>query len=349
MEFGSLNTLRKDNLLVNEETLAQWLFECISGLDFMATKNLIHCDIKPENILISLNFHAKITDFGNARPNNGSRDRAFLGTYDYCAPEIFFNRQHNPLHLRPLPKGDFNLDTWSLGITFFEVISHKLPWWMPRDENLEAEVEQAVISGHNSIFQFGCPEIHSVNFRLSTGLKSFIRRKLMRFDPRGRLNPSQLLNDPYVIWLRTHLLPLVTPRILNSNSAPMRTPLRSYIDLRGEVTELTDQLNDSESRRNQVAAARDLLQTELNQAQTQHIATDVERGRKLNENRQLFTQAKADRDLLTTQLDKLTEERETAKAESLTANLEHHTALHSLETVKTNFKKQATSWLKLRS
>ncbi len=362
MEFGSLHTLRKDNLLVNEETLAQWLFENLSGLAFLETKNIIHCDIKPENILISLNFHAKITDFGNARPNNGSRARAFLGTYDYCAPEIFFNRQHNPLHLRPLPNGDFNLDTWSLGITYFEVISHKLPWWMPRDENSEAETEQAVISGHNSIFQFGCPEIHSVNFRLSTGLKSFIRRKLMRFDHRGRLNPTQLLNDPYVIWLRTHLLPHVTPRILNANSAPIRTPLRSYTDLRGEVSELTDQLNDSEAGRNQVAASRDLLQTELNQAQTQHLATDVERGRKLNENRQQLTQARADRDLLTShlekmteerenakaestqsnaardlltsQLDKVAEERETARAESLTANLERDTALHNLENAK---------------
>ena len=362
MEFGSLHTLRKDNLLVNEETLAQWLFENLSGLAFLETKNIIHCDIKPENILISLNFHAKITDFGNARPNNGSRARAFLGTYDYCAPEIFFTRQHNPLHLRPLPNGDFNLDTWSLGITYFEVISHKLPWWMPRDENSEAETEQAVISGHNSIFQFGCPEIHSVNFRLSTGLKSFIRRKLMRFDHRGRLNPTQLLNDPYVIWLRTHLLPHVTPRILNANSAPIRTPLRSYTDLRGEVSELTDQLNDSEAGRNQVAASRDLLQTELNQAQTQHLATDVERGRKLNENRQQLTQARADRDLLTShlekmteerenakaestqsnaardlltsQLDKVAEERETARAESLTANLERDTALHNLENAK---------------
>ena len=132
MVFGSLHTLRKYNLLVCEDTIAQFIVECLNGLSFMAVKNLIHSDLKPENILISLNFHIKISDFGNADPKNGSPASDYLGTYEYCAPEVFFTRQYNPLHLRPLPKGDFNLDTWSLGISFFEIISHRLPWWMPK-------------------------------------------------------------------------------------------------------------------------------------------------------------------------------------------------------------------------
>ncbi len=47
MPFGSLASLSKENLIVNEETFTIWIVESLRGLDFLGNQQLIHTDIKP--------------------------------------------------------------------------------------------------------------------------------------------------------------------------------------------------------------------------------------------------------------------------------------------------------------
>ncbi len=55
MEFGALN-----------ETIARTLFhQMISALSYLHSKNIIHRDIKPQNILFDEHYNIKIADFGN--------------------------------------------------------------------------------------------------------------------------------------------------------------------------------------------------------------------------------------------------------------------------------------------
>jgi serine/threonine protein kinase len=55
LEFGALN-----------ETIARTLFhQMISALSYLHSKNIIHRDIKPQNILFDERYNIKLADFGN--------------------------------------------------------------------------------------------------------------------------------------------------------------------------------------------------------------------------------------------------------------------------------------------
>ena len=66
------------------------ILEVGSALHFAHQRQLIHRDVKPENILLDGNFHAKLADFDlvwAADTTGGTRSRAGMGTYVYAAPE----------------------------------------------------------------------------------------------------------------------------------------------------------------------------------------------------------------------------------------------------------------------
>lgn len=55
----------------------------------MHSKNIIHWDLKPENIFLDKNNIVKIGDFGwSWELISGENNKTFCGTYEYMAPEI---------------------------------------------------------------------------------------------------------------------------------------------------------------------------------------------------------------------------------------------------------------------
>ncbi len=58
--FFHLNKLR----LFSEETARFYFSEILIGLDYLHSKNVVYRDIKPENILVDIDGHIRIADFG---------------------------------------------------------------------------------------------------------------------------------------------------------------------------------------------------------------------------------------------------------------------------------------------
>ena len=56
----------------------------------MHTQNVVYRDIKPENILLGIDGHAKIADLGLAKPNmtKGELAYSFCGSPEYMSPEM---------------------------------------------------------------------------------------------------------------------------------------------------------------------------------------------------------------------------------------------------------------------
>ena len=106
-----------------------WLFPQMCGLEALHEMKILHCDLKPDNILVSPDGHLMISDFGLSmswldprfrdRPLHDLRNRKLVGTDGYMAPEIVSAFVDPDM---PLP-GNFGFaaDIWSLGIIFAEL------------------------------------------------------------------------------------------------------------------------------------------------------------------------------------------------------------------------------------
>ena len=95
MEYVSGITLTEymNNNTVSREQKKTILQQIASALDFIHSRKLIHRDIKPDNIMISINGEAKILDLGIATPLIDTKyeqtDTSFCGTAHYIAPELW--------------------------------------------------------------------------------------------------------------------------------------------------------------------------------------------------------------------------------------------------------------------
>lgn len=94
-----------------------------STIDFVHRKNIIHRDIKSENILLPKEGGIKVIDFGLARDYGDGASQSitktgeFLGTAEYMAPEIILAQQVTAL-----------CDVYALGCLFYEVLSGHYPF-----------------------------------------------------------------------------------------------------------------------------------------------------------------------------------------------------------------------------
>ncbi|NQT13632.1 MAG: serine/threonine protein kinase [Planctomycetes bacterium] len=106
------------------ERAAGYVRQAAEGLAHAHRRNMIHCDVKPANLLVSEQDVVKILDMGMARligrgADSGSeKDDRLLGTVDYLAPEQAMES----------PDLDHRVDVYSLGCTFYFLLTGRPPF-----------------------------------------------------------------------------------------------------------------------------------------------------------------------------------------------------------------------------
>jgi len=125
MEKGSLNKLigRKGDIHIN--TIWKIFRELIIGLEYLHEKaRVIHCDIKPDNLLLNKRNHLKISDFGISQELNDDDTIRVLsnGSPYFMAPELSNNSEH--FH-RGKP-----IDIWSSGVTLYYMVFKTFPFYV---------------------------------------------------------------------------------------------------------------------------------------------------------------------------------------------------------------------------
>jgi serine/threonine-protein kinase len=126
MEYCTGGTIR--DLLEQKEELTlrhklQLIQDILSALDHAHRKQIIHCDIKPENILLvptATSWQAKITDFGIAQlaaeTGNPNFGKGYTGSPAYMAPERFYGK------VSPAS------DLYAVGVVFYELFAGERPF-----------------------------------------------------------------------------------------------------------------------------------------------------------------------------------------------------------------------------
>lgn len=102
------------------ETVVSILTQLFDALSLCHSKNVIHRDLKPQNVMITAEGAVKILDFGIARMTaltDLTQTGTSLGSPEYMAPELFATNAYEP-----------RSDLYAVGVMTYEMLSGELPF-----------------------------------------------------------------------------------------------------------------------------------------------------------------------------------------------------------------------------
>ena len=111
-----LQIINKQGITKHSELI---FYQLINGLEYLHNKNIIHCDIKPANILFSKNFILKIADFGSSFYLKDKKDHDIRGTLLYLPPDLFesyINKTNG--------SNTYESDIWSCGMVLYNILTN---------------------------------------------------------------------------------------------------------------------------------------------------------------------------------------------------------------------------------
>uniref|UniRef100_A0A3P9D9I4 non-specific serine/threonine protein kinase n=1 Tax=Maylandia zebra TaxID=106582 RepID=A0A3P9D9I4_9CICH len=147
--------------------------QIVSAVHYCHTKNIVHRDLKAENLLLDADANIKIADFGFSNEFTlGNKLDTFCGSPPYAAPELFQGKKYDGPEV----------DVWSLGVILYTLVSGSLPF---DGQNLK-ELRERVLRGK-----------YRVPFYMSTDCEGILRRFLV-LNPAKRCTLEQVMKDKWI-------------------------------------------------------------------------------------------------------------------------------------------------------
>lgn len=161
-----------------EREVIYYASQILSALDYIHSKGIVHCDIKPQNIILLQNGSIKVADFGIARldamlDRSKEKSDVALGTVYYVSPEQAQGKA-------PIPESDI----YSLGVMLYEAMTNRLPFY---NDNA-TEVAKMQISKEPT-------PPSTYRHDISVGLEQIILRAMEKNPKKRYSSASEMLTD----------------------------------------------------------------------------------------------------------------------------------------------------------
>ncbi|CAF4841492.1 unnamed protein product [Rotaria sp. Silwood1] len=185
-EGGDLYTKLKEKKakkeFLTEDQIIEWFIQICMALQYIHDKNILHRDLKTQNVFLTKNGVVKVGDLGIARVLNSGNEFAttMVGTPYYMSPEIF---SHKPYGQKS--------DIWALGCCVYEMTTLEHAF-TARDIN-------------SLIVKINLEQTPEISAKYSESLKDIITSMLKK-NPDDRPTAKQILQNSYI---KQHILRLL--------------------------------------------------------------------------------------------------------------------------------------------
>ncbi|KAK1371942.1 hypothetical protein POM88_038034 [Heracleum sosnowskyi] len=199
IEHDNIVKLEKKGGKIDVNIAKDWLKALLLAIDFLHERDIIHCDLKPENIIIDSNLKLKIGGFGSVRRILDDTMLSPVTTAPFTAPELLLGSNG---YGKPI-------DIWAIGCIFAEMVEGK-SLFGPEDES-----EIRIL--HEIFRKIGTPSQNSWLFFLPNFLEDVhqypeaseilpnldvvgndLIKKMLAVDPLERITAGDALKHPYI-------------------------------------------------------------------------------------------------------------------------------------------------------
>ena len=261
MEFidhGSLLTQLGDNMGFGED-LGRLIFaQLLDGLEAIHNSNIVHRDIKLENIMLSGNdYTLKYVDFGFAMEKSYGYLTSYLGTPNYAAPEI---------HLKKPYLGEY-ADIFSLGITLFITVTGYLPFILPIP--------------NDPLYHY-IYDVDYVSYWRNRKIKvspSFMELidNLIAFDPSQRPSISEIKNSKWMKEINWELFPLLKQEFMKREAIFKQRILFRKEKIMKISLKNIDKINNDNNYVNNIISNADQLLLKIKEQHKIGVVNDIQK------------------------------------------------------------------------
>ncbi|XP_076880317.1 testis-specific serine/threonine-protein kinase 6 [Brachyhypopomus gauderio] len=160
---------------ISNDQARTWFSQIVSAVSHLHQKDIVHRDLKCENVLLTADNQVKITDFGFGRFASGYPELSttYCGSVAYSPPEVLLGVPYDPK----------KYDIWSLGVILYVMVTGCMPFDDSNPSKLPRIQRKALVYTDGVVVEEPCRDLISY---------------LLRFSPSSRPSITSVSQQPWM-------------------------------------------------------------------------------------------------------------------------------------------------------